>query len=67
MCGTGIQLAEQLADIYTSGDADGFVISPALLPDSFAEFVDAVVPHLQRMGVLRQHYESSTLRGNLQA
>jgi hypothetical protein len=26
-----------------------------------------IVPYLQRMGVLRQHYEASTLRGNLQA
>jgi FMN-dependent oxidoreductase (nitrilotriacetate monooxygenase family) len=66
MCGTGVQLAEQLADIYASGDADGFVISPALLPDSFAEFVTDVVPHLQRMGVLRRHYTASTLRGHLQ-
>jgi FMN-dependent oxidoreductase (nitrilotriacetate monooxygenase family) len=65
MCGTAVQIAEQLADIYTSGDADGFVISPAFLPDSFAEFVDAVVPHLQRMGVLRREYEASTLRGHL--
>jgi alkanesulfonate monooxygenase SsuD/methylene tetrahydromethanopterin reductase-like flavin-dependent oxidoreductase (luciferase family) len=66
MCGTAVEIAEQLADIYNSGDADGFVISPALLPDSFAEFVDAVVPHLQRMGVLRQRYEAWTLRGHLQ-
>jgi FMN-dependent oxidoreductase (nitrilotriacetate monooxygenase family) len=65
LCGTPTQIAEQLADIYASGDSDGFVISPALLPDSFTEFVDAVVPHLQRMGVLRQHYEASTLRGLL--
>jgi FMN-dependent oxidoreductase (nitrilotriacetate monooxygenase family) len=67
MCGTAVEIAEQLADIYVSGDADGFVISPALLPDSFAEFVDTVVPHLQRMGVLRPQYEASTLRGRLQA
>jgi FMN-dependent oxidoreductase (nitrilotriacetate monooxygenase family) len=67
LCGTGVQLAEQLADIYTSGDADGFVISPALLPDSFTEFVTDVVPHLQRMDVLRRHYAASTLRGHLQA
>jgi len=39
LCGTAPQIAEQLAEMFTSGDVDGFVISPALLPDSFAEFV----------------------------
>jgi len=67
LCGTGRQIAEQLAEIFTSGAADGFVVSPAFLPDSFAEFVDAVVPELQRMGVFRSAYGAPTLRGNLQA
>lgn len=67
LCGTGRQVAEQLADIFTSGAADGFVVSPAFLPDSFAEFVDAVVPELQRLGVFRREYLAPTLRGNLQA
>jgi alkanesulfonate monooxygenase SsuD/methylene tetrahydromethanopterin reductase-like flavin-dependent oxidoreductase (luciferase family) len=66
LCGTGRQIAEQLEDIFTSGDADGFVISPALLPDSFTDFVASVVPQLQRMGVFRREYEAQTLRGHLQ-
>jgi FMN-dependent oxidoreductase (nitrilotriacetate monooxygenase family) len=64
LCGTAAQIAEQLADVFTSGDADGFVISPAFLPDSFADFVGSVVPELQRMGVFRREYETSTLRGH---
>lgn len=63
--GTGAQIADQLAEIFVSGACDGFVISPAFLPDSFAEFVDEVVPHLQCIGVLRQQYEGRTLRENL--
>jgi len=66
LCGTGRLIAEQLEDIVTSGDADGFVISPALLPDSFIDFVASVVPELQRMGVFRREYEAQTLRGHLQ-
>jgi FMN-dependent oxidoreductase (nitrilotriacetate monooxygenase family) len=66
LCGTPKQIADELADIFTSGDADGFVVSPAFLPESFAEFVDGVVPELQRLGVFRQEYTSSTLRGHLQ-
>ena len=67
LCGTATQIAEQLAEIFTSGDADGFVISPALLPDSFAAFVDHVVPELQRMGVFRVEYTAKTLRDNVRA
>ena len=44
LCGTATQIAEQLAEIFTSDDADGFVISPALLPDSFAAFVEPGCP-----------------------
>jgi alkanesulfonate monooxygenase SsuD/methylene tetrahydromethanopterin reductase-like flavin-dependent oxidoreductase (luciferase family) len=66
LCGTPKQIADELADIFTSGDVDGFVVSPAFLPDSFAEFVDGVVPELQRLGVFRQEYTASTLRGHLQ-
>ena len=66
LCGTPKQIADELADIFTSGDTDGFVVSPAFLPDSFAEFVDEVVPELQRLGVFRQDYAASTLREHLQ-
>jgi alkanesulfonate monooxygenase SsuD/methylene tetrahydromethanopterin reductase-like flavin-dependent oxidoreductase (luciferase family) len=65
LCGTATQIAEQLAELFTAGDADGFVISPALLPDSFATFVDHVVPELQRMGVFRRDYTALTLREHL--
>jgi FMN-dependent oxidoreductase (nitrilotriacetate monooxygenase family) len=67
ICGTAQQIADELADIFTSGDADGFVVSPAFLPDSFSEFADLVVPELQRSGVFRKEYRASTLRGHLQS
>jgi alkanesulfonate monooxygenase SsuD/methylene tetrahydromethanopterin reductase-like flavin-dependent oxidoreductase (luciferase family) len=67
LCGTPQQIADELADIFVSGDADGFVVSPAFLPDSFAEFADLVVPELQRKGVFRKEYGASTLRGLLQS
>jgi alkanesulfonate monooxygenase SsuD/methylene tetrahydromethanopterin reductase-like flavin-dependent oxidoreductase (luciferase family) len=67
LCGTPKQVADELADIFTAGDADGFVVSPAFLPDSFGEFVDGVVPELQRLGVFRNDYTAPTLRGYLQS
>ena len=51
LCGTATQIAEQLAEIFTSGDADGFVVSPALLPDSFVAFVESVVPELTSLAL----------------
>ena len=45
--------------------SDGFVISPAFLPDSFEEFVDHVVPELQRRALFRQDYAGRRLRDHL--
>jgi FMN-dependent oxidoreductase (nitrilotriacetate monooxygenase family) len=65
LVGTGAQIADQLADIFLAGGSDGFVISPAYLPGSFSEFVESVIPHLQRKGLFRTAYEGSTLREHL--
>ncbi len=65
LVGTGAQIADQLADMFVRGGCDGFVISPAYLPGSFSEFVESVVPHLQRKGLFRTAYEGSTLREHL--
>ena len=63
--GTGAEVAEQLAEIFASGAADGFLITPTHFPGSFDEFGRAVVPHLQRLGVFRTEYAGTTLRENL--
>jgi alkanesulfonate monooxygenase len=38
---------------------------PPVLPQSLNEFVDLVVPELQRRGLFRTAYEGTTLRENL--
>lgn len=63
--GTGAEIAEQLADIFGSGAADGFLITPTHFPGSFDDFGRAVVPHLQRLGVFRTDYTGTTLRDHL--
>ncbi len=65
LVGTGAQVADQLAELFVQGGCDGFVISPAFLPGSFSEFVESVIPHLQRKGLFRTGYEGSTLREHL--
>ena len=63
--GTPIQIADQLEAIFHNGEADGFIISPAYLPGAFEEFVQSVVPELQRRGLFRKEYTGRTLRENL--
>jgi len=65
--GTAQDVADELASIVDAGLADGFVISPAFLPDTFDDFVDEVVPLLQARGALRREYPRGTLRDMLGA
>jgi FMN-dependent oxidoreductase (nitrilotriacetate monooxygenase family) len=61
--------AQRIADIFetwfTGGMADGFVVMPAFFPGAFDDFVDRVVPELQRRGLFRREYSGSTLRDHL--
>lgn len=41
-------------------------MKPSLIPDSLEDFVNFVVPELQRRGIFRTDYEHKTLRENLQ-
>jgi FMN-dependent oxidoreductase (nitrilotriacetate monooxygenase family) len=63
--GTPSQIADQLEALFREEAGDGFVISPAFLPGAFDEFVDAVIPELQRRGLFRLDYTGNTLRDNL--
>lgn len=45
--------------------ADDFMLAATFTPGCFEEFVDLVVPELQRRGRLRTRYQGSTLRENL--
>ncbi len=45
--------------------ADGFNLGYALMHESFSDFVDLVVPELQRRGVYKQDYRPGTLREKL--
>ncbi len=62
ICGTPQTIADTLQEWFTEGAADGFNILPAYFPGAFAEFVDLVVPELQRRGLYRRDYQGTTLR-----
>ncbi len=63
--GTPRQVADHMEEWFTAGAADGFNILPSKSPAAMEDFVDKVVPELQRRGLFRTAYESNTLRGNL--
>jgi FMN-dependent oxidoreductase (nitrilotriacetate monooxygenase family) len=60
--GTPEQVADALVQWWDNGAADGFNVMPAVLPSGLSDFVDHVVPILQRRGVFRADYEGTTLR-----
>jgi alkanesulfonate monooxygenase len=63
--GTPQQVADVMEHWFKNGAADGFNVMPAWLPGSLTDFVDLVVPELQRRGLFRTEYEAMTLRENL--
>lgn len=58
-------VADELEHMFRSNAADGFIVMPVLYHSSFEEFVDGVVPELQRRGVFRTDYTGPTLRDHL--
>jgi len=63
--GTVRQVADELEHWFVGKAADGFNVLPAYLPGSLNDFVDQVIPELQRRGLYRTEYEGATLRANL--
>ena len=62
VAGTPTQIADTIEEWFTQEAADGFNIMPPTLPGSLDDFVDLVVPELQRRGLFRTEYAGRTLR-----
>ncbi|MFN0299494.1 MAG: LLM class flavin-dependent oxidoreductase [Burkholderiales bacterium] len=58
-------IADQMEHWLQSDACDGFNVMFPYLPAGLDDFVDRVVPELQRRGLFRQEYEGTTLRENL--
>ena len=65
MIGTPTSNADEMAQWLDSDACDGFNIMFPYLPGGLDDFVDQVVPELQRRGIFRREYEGRTLRENL--
>jgi alkanesulfonate monooxygenase len=63
--GTAESIADEMQEWLETEACDGFNIMFPTVPAGLDEFVDAVVPELQRRGIFRTDYEGRTLRENL--
>lgn len=63
--GTPEQIADHMEEWFVNGACDGFNIMSPYFPGAFNDFVELVVPELQRRGLFRTEYEGRTFRENL--
>lgn len=63
--GTPERIANTMQDWFEQRAADGFIVKSSHLPGGIQDFVDHVVPLLQRAGIYREDYAGQTLRHHL--
>ncbi len=64
--GSTEEVADMMEEWVSEGGCDGFNIMPPLFPSGLEEFINLVVPELQRRGLYRTEYSGTTLRKNLE-
>jgi FMN-dependent oxidoreductase (nitrilotriacetate monooxygenase family) len=65
LLGTPEDIADGLEEWFAADAADGFNIMPPWFPGAFDEFVNEVVPILQKRGLFRTEYAGRMLRDHL--
>jgi alkanesulfonate monooxygenase SsuD/methylene tetrahydromethanopterin reductase-like flavin-dependent oxidoreductase (luciferase family) len=63
--GTPRTIADEMEEWLVSDASDGFNVMFPYLPAGLDDFVDLVIPELQRRGIFRREYEGTTLRESL--
>lgn len=63
--GTPQTIADDMEQWLIEQGSDGFNVMFPFLPEGLNDFVDKVIPELQRRGIFRREYEGKTLRENL--
>jgi FMN-dependent oxidoreductase (nitrilotriacetate monooxygenase family) len=63
--GSPRQAADQLEQWVEETDVDGFNLTYAVMPETYENIIDLLVPELQRRGVYKREYRPGTLREKL--
>ncbi|MEE3626547.1 LLM class flavin-dependent oxidoreductase [Nitrospirillum sp. BR 11752] len=58
-------VADELMAWVEEADVDGFILARTVTPECFTDFIDLVVPELQRRGAYKTAYAPGTLREKL--
>ncbi|MCK9922315.1 NtaA/DmoA family FMN-dependent monooxygenase [Frankia sp. AgPm24] len=64
LVGTPEQVADEIEVWFTQRAADGFNINFDIFPSGLEQVADQLIPQLQRRGIFRREYTSTTLRGH---
>ena len=65
LIGTPEEIVDQMEIWFKQGVADGFNLMSPSLPSSLEDFVDMIVPALQKRGLFREAYQGTTLREHI--
>jgi len=60
--GDAAQVADKLEQWIDEGDIDGFNLTRIVVPETYEDFIDIVVPELQNRGRYRTSYTEGALR-----
>ncbi|QOZ67303.1 LLM class flavin-dependent oxidoreductase [Bradyrhizobium arachidis] len=63
--GDGPAIADELQNWIDETDVDGFNLSRIVVPESYEDFIDIVVPELQNRGLYKTAYSEGSLRHKL--
>ena len=63
--GTVKTVADNMEQWLEERGCDGFTVQFPYVPGGLVDFVDKLVPELQRRGIFRKEYTGKTLRENL--
>lgn len=63
--GSPAEVADEMEAWFSAGACDGFVLAATHVPGAYMDFVEHVVPELQRRGLHQREYRGNSLRENL--
>lgn len=63
--GSAEDIADEICRLADGADLDGFLLTPVIQPGSTVDFVEQVLPILQKRGVAATEYEQESLRQRL--
>jgi alkanesulfonate monooxygenase SsuD/methylene tetrahydromethanopterin reductase-like flavin-dependent oxidoreductase (luciferase family) len=63
--GSPTQVADRLQRWMEETDVDGFNLAYAVMPETYEDIINLLIPELQRRGVYKQEYRTGSLREKL--